>query len=289
MASFLEVIGETFGIGAKTWKLTGLDASFDKEFEGQFLAQGMEEQIGSALGETTTVNKDKPDFQWLRGEAETFSFTTRIFASNSFKNVKQEINLLKSFTRRNKDLKRAPRFLFSAGTEISFTCFVRGVRFRYDELRADGSLRGAIIEMQLQVIDDLEPSNAATSLSSQIKFAAGIVSGGTAVLASLKKLVDIPGGSIHTIGKTVHVREGQTFESIARDEYGDAIFGDILRRVQPQVASLRPGHQIDLVERSEIIQIAVTPQSVALRNRQENLALREEKLKARNRPTIIFL
>jgi hypothetical protein len=287
--AFLETAGEIFGVGAKTWKLKGIDASFDKEFEGQFIAQGLEESIGSTLGETTTINKEKPDFQWLRGDSEVVSFTTRLFAANSFKNIKQEVNLLKSFTRRNKELKRAPRFLFSAGTEISFTCFVRSIKLRYDELRTDGSLRGAIIDIQLQVIEDLEPENAATSLASQIKFAAGLVSGGAAILSTLRKLVDIPGGSLHTIGKTVTVREGQTFESIAREHYGDALLGDILRRVQPQFANLMPGDKIDLVERSEIIQIAVTPQSVALKNNQSNLTLREERFVARNRPTTIFL
>ncbi len=149
---FLDVVGELFGFGGKTWKLTGIDAGFEKEFEGQFLAQDMEETVGAFLGETTTVNKGAPDFQWIRGEAERFSFTTRLWASNSFKNIKQQVNILKSFARRDANLKRAPKFLFSAGTEISFTCFVRGVRLRYDELRIDGSLRGAIVDLELQII-----------------------------------------------------------------------------------------------------------------------------------------
>lgn len=287
--AFLDVIGELFGFGGKTWKLTGTDPGLEQEFEGQFLAQNMEESVGAFLGETTSVNKARPDFQWIRGEAENFSFTTRLFASNSFKNIKQQTNLLKSFARRNPKLKRAPKFLFSAGTEISFTCFVRGVRFRYDELRSDGSLRGAIVDIQLQVIEDKQVGDAATSLASQIKFAAGVVAGGIGIAAQVKRIVNIPGGSPHTLDRTITVKQGQSFESIAAAEYGDAIFGDILRRVQPDKANLSPGDKIDLVEPAEIGRISVTQQSVALKNTQENLNLRELKLEARNRPTTIFI
>ena len=287
--AFLDVIGELFGFGGKTWKLKGIDPEFDIEFEGQFLAQDMEETIGSFLGETTSINKGQPDFQWLRGEAEAFSFTTRLWTSNSFKNIKQQVNTIKSFARRDPRLKRAPRFLFSAGTEISFTCFVRGVRFRYDELRSDGSLRGAIIDLQLQVIEDKIVGNAATSLASQIKFAAGVVVGAVGIAAQIKRLVNIPGGSLHTIGRTVIVKSGQTFESIAKAEYGNALLGDILRRTQPQLANLKAGDKVDLVESTEIIQIPITPQSVALKNTQENLNLRELKLLNRNRPTTVFI
>jgi len=286
---FLDVVGELFGFGGKTWKLSGIDPGFEKEFEGQFLAESMTESIGAFLGETTTVNKGKPDFQWIRGEAETFTFTSRLFATNSLKNIKQQINLLKSFARRNRDLKRAPKFLFSAGTEINFSCFVRGVRFRYDELRSDGSLRGAIVDIELQVIEDKEVGDAATSLASQIKFAAGVVAGGVGIVAQVKRLVNIPGGSLHTIGKTIAVKQGQTFESIAAAEYGQAILGDVLRRTQPEIANLKPGDKVNLVEGAEIITIPVTQQSVALKNTQENLALRELKLSARNRPTTIFV
>ena len=287
--AFLDVVGELFGFGGKTWTLKGQDFGFQQEFQGQFLAQNMEESVGAFLGESTSINKARPDFQWIRGEAETFSYTTRLFASNSFRNIKQQVNLLKSFARRDAQLKRAPRFLFSAGTEISFLCFVRGIRLRYDELRSDGSLRGAIVDIQLQVIEDKQVGDAATSLASQIKFAAGIVAGGIGIAAQVKRLVNIPGGSLHTLGRTITAKQGQTFESIALAEYGSAIVGDILRRVQPDKANLVAGDQVDLVEPAEVIQIPVTPQSIALKNTQENLSLRDLKLEARNRPTTIFI
>lgn len=288
--AFLQVLGELFGFSDnKGWVLEGQDPGFNTKFEGQFLSENMEETIGSVLNETTTVNKSKPDFQWLSGEAEVFTFTTRLFASNSFKNIKQQTELLKSFARRQDQLKRAPRCLFTSGTELGFTCFVRGVRLRYDELRSDGSLRGVVCDITLQKIEDTVTKDAATSLASQIKFAVGVISGVAGIASSAKRLLNIPGGSLHTIDRTVEVKQGFTFERIAQMEYGNALLGDVLRRAQPDKVNLKIADKVLLVEATEIIQIPVTQQAIALKNTQENLALREEFLELRNRKTTIFV
>ena len=288
--AFLEVIGELLGFSdAKGWILEGQDPGFNTKFEGQFISENMEETIGSILSESSTVNKDKPDFQWVGGESETFTFTTRLFATNSFKNIKQQTELLKSYARRQAQLKRAPRCLFTAGTELGFTCFVRGVRFRYDELRSDGSLRGVICDITLQKIEDTVTKDAATSLASQIKFAVGIIAGVAGIASTAKKLLNIPGGSLHTIDRTIEVKQGFTFERIAQMEYGNALLGDVLRRAQPEKANLKVADTVLLVEPTEIIQIPVTQQAVALKNTQENLALRDEYIALRNRKTTIFV
>lgn len=288
--AFLEVVGELFGFSdSKGWSLVGQDQGFSQEFKGQFLATNMSENVGSNLNETNTVNSRQPDFSWLSGESETFTFGARIFASDSFKNIKQQVELLKSFARRNNTLKRAPIFLFTAGTEIGFTCFVRGVRVNYDELRSDGSLRGVDCQITLQKIEDTVTENAATSLASQIKFAAGVVAGAAGIAQQVGRLVNIPGGSLHTIDRTVLARQGDTFEGIAAKEYGDALLGDVLRRTQPELAPLQPGDRVQLVEPTEIRNIQVTPQSVALASTPENSALKQEFFELRNRRTTIFV
>lgn len=288
--AFLEVIGELFGFSdSKGWSLVGQDSGFDIEFKGEFISENMVEGVGSVLGENTTINKDKPNQQWLHGEQDTFTFQTRLWASNSFTNIKAQVELLKSFVKRNKQLKRAPIFLFTAGTEIGFTCFVRGARFQYDELRSDGSLRGAVVNIALLKLEETITEDAATSLASQIKFAAGVVAGGIGIAKQVGRLKNIPGGSLHTIDRTVTVKEGDTYESIAQAEYGDALLGDILRRVQPEKATLTPGDKVELVEPTEITQIPITPQSVALKKTLENQVLLEEFVELRDRSTTIFV
>lgn len=291
--AFFDVVGELFGFGGKTWRMTVIDSASDlkgKSFEGQFIAQEMEEEIGSFLGENTTVNKGTSNFQWIRGEPDAFSFVSRVFATDGFKNVRQKIELLKSLAKRDPKLKRAPKIRFEAGTEIAFICFIRGIKFSYDELRSDGSLRGAVVSFELQKLDiATDLPKAASDLAKQIKLGIGVVAGAVGIIDQLKPRKFIPGGSLHTIGRTRKVTQGDTFESIAADEYGDALLGDILRRLQPEIVNLVPGDEVELVESAEINTIPVTPQSVALKNTTQNLELRQIKLDARNRPTVIFV
>ena len=288
--AFLEVIGELFGFSDKKgWSLVAQDEGIELEFKGTFISENMSETVGSILGENSTINKQKPNQQWLGEESESFTFQTRLFATNSFKNVKQEIETLKSLTKRDDVLRRAPIFLFTAGTEIGFTCFVKGVQFLYDELRSDGAIRGAVISITLQKIDEIIVENAATSLAAQIKFAAGVITGAIGIGAQLGRVINIPGGSLFTIDRTHKVINGDTFESIAKHEYGQALLGDILRRAQPELGNLKPGDVVQLVESTDIGRIRVTQQSVALKNTEENLALREEFLTLRNRQTTIFV
>lgn len=292
--AFGDVVGELFGFSSnKGWTLTGDDPkNFDLAFEGQFIPQNYRESGGDAsLGEASTLNKEAPNFQFLNNSGETVTFTSRFYATDSFKNIKQQLETLRGFKKRDPDLKRPPKFLFTYGIEIEFTCFVRKVDFAYDELRSDGSIRGVIATITLQKLKQTFQGSeaAATSLASQIKFAAGVVAGAAGIFALVKSKINIPGASLHTIDRTREVHSGDTFERIAQQEYGDAIIGDVLRRVQPEKADLVVGDKVILIEASEINAIEVTPQSTPLKLTQENNALREEYFALRNRKTTIFV
>lgn len=292
--SFLSVVGELFGFSlGKSWTLSGEDSKFRSLiFEGQFTALNFAERGGNAtMGEANTINSAAPNLQFLSNDAETATFQARLYATDSFQNIKQQIELLRSMKKRDPDLKRNPLMLFTFGTEIQFTCFVRGVDFQYDELRNDGSIRGCIANITLQKIEQTDQGSeaAATSLASQIKFAAGIAAAAAGIAATVKSLIDIPGGSLHTIDRTREAKQGDTFERIAAQEYGNALLGDVLRRAQPDKADLKTGDVVILVDPTEINTIEITPQSVALKATPENNALREEFLELRNRTTTIFV
>ena len=292
--AFGDVVGELFGWSANTaWSLVGDDAkNADLTFEGQFTAQNFTEGGGDAtLGETNSINKSAPNFQFLNNDGETVTFQSRFYATTSFKNVKQQIELLRSFKKRDPDLKRPPKFLFTFGTEIQFTCFVRKIDFNYDELRSDGSIRGVIANITLQKLDQTLQGTeaAATSLASQIKFAAGVVAGAAGIISQVKSKINIPGGSLHTLDRTRLVKQGDTFETIAQQEYGNAIVGDVLRRAQPEKANLKTGDEVILVDPTEINTIEVTPQAVALKLTPENQVLKEEFFNLRKRKTTIFV
>ena len=289
--TILDVINKlATGESAKTWSLIGQDKAIAKlEFKGQFIAEGMREDLGSKLGETNSLNKAAPTHKWLSGEAELFSFTTRLFAQHSGVNIKQQIELLKSFTRRNKTLKRAPIFLFVAGTEIGFTCFVSSIGIAYGELRSDGSIRDTAINIQLKKIDEVLTKSSVSSLVDQIKFASGTISGVASIAKKIGESIDIPGFSPHTVSRIRVAKYNDTLESIAADESGSALQGDILRKAQPELAVLKSGDKVKLIDASEMAQLRVTQTSVQLKNTPENLALRERFLSLRNRKTTIFI
>ena len=292
--SVLDSIGEAFGFSSsKAWSLVGDDPKFaNLTFEGQFTAENYRESGGDqSLGEASSINKSAPAFQFLSNDGETVTFQARFYATNSFKNIKQQIELLKIFKKRDPDLKRPPKFIFTFGTEIGFVCFVKKVDFAYDELRSDGSIRGVVANITLQKIDKTKQGSdsAATSLSSKIKAAAGIVAGAAGIVAQIKKRINIPGSSLHTIDRTRLAKSGDTFERIAQQEYGNALLGDILRRAQPEKANLKTGDTVILVDPTEINAIEITPQATALKDTQVNAELREEFLELRNRKTTIFV
>lgn len=290
--AFGDVVGELFGFSEKTWIMEVEEKNAElagKKFKGKFIPQQMQETVGSFLGENSTVNKDTPNFQWIRGEADQFSFTGRLYARDSLTSIRQDVELLKSLAKRDKTLRRAPKIRFFAGTDIAFICFIKGIQFQYDEPRSDGSLRGVTMRFQLQKLDKkLQTAKASSDLAKNLKLSAGLLAG-FAGIANVTGLIDIPGGSLKTIGRTRIAKSGETFEIIANQEYGDALLGDILRRAQPQIGDLTPGDKVILIDPGEITSIRVTQQSVSLKNTQENLNLRQLKLDARNRPTTIFI
>ena len=289
--AILDVINKlATGNQAKGWSLVGQDKAIaNLEFKGQFIAEGMNEKLGSKLGESNTLNKQKPNHKWLSGNAETFSFTARLFAQHNGVTIKQQYELLKSFTRRNKVLKRAPIFLFIAGTELGFTCFVHSINILIGELREDGSLRDIVFDIELLEIDDVLTKSSVSSLVDQIKFAAGTVSGVASIAKKIGESIEIPGFSPHTVSRIRVAKGGDTLESIAADEYGSALQGDIIRKSQPEFATLRAGDKIKLIDVDEMSQLRVTQSSIQLKNTTENLALREEFLELRNRTTTIFV
>ena len=288
--AFLEVVGELFGFSNnKSWELISQDLASGISFTGQFTPENMRDNGGAIINNTQALNSQSPSKSYGGGENEIFTFNSKLFASDSFTNIKQEIETLKSMSKRNEELRRPPIFLFTAGTEISFTCFVKRIGYDLGELRSDGSLREANISVTLEKIDEQITGNAATSTAAQIKSAAGLIAGAAGIQAQFGSQINIPGGSIHTINRTKVVVDGDTFESIAAAEYGNALLGDILRRAQPELADLKSNDVVKLVEPVEINQIRVTQQGIALKNTPENLALREEFLELRNKKTTIFV
>lgn len=274
-------LGEFLGISTKdVWRLKMLELD-EQEFRGQFYAQDLTENVGQRVDSKNSLNRETAEGTYLGGESGTVTFTTKVWASSSIKNVKKSIESLKSFTKRVDKLKRAPMFMFTSGTEFHYKCFVKTVGgIKYDKPRPDGSIRGATFSITLTKIEDVPQKQTSLSIASLVKTGLGAISAVQGLaeggLGAFSK-ISIPGGSLHTKGKQVIVKDGETFEHIAQREYGDALRGDILRRghynkpLNEIKSALEVGDVVDLVVDEEIFEIEVTPQSVPLKESTESL------------------
>lgn len=293
------VLGEFLGISTKNvWRLKMKDLD-ETEFKGQFLAEDLTENVGARISSRGALNQASTDSKYLGGDDQTITFTTRVWATNSIKNVKKTVELLKSFSKRNPKLKRSPIFIFTAGTEVQALVFVKSVGgIKYDRPRSDGSIRGAVFGIQLSVIEDIETKPNSLSIATLVKSGLGIISSvqglSSGGLGAFSK-ISIPGGSLHTKGKEIIVKDGQTFEHIAQREYGDALVGDILRRahynkpLNELKSSLEVGDVVDLVVEDEIFGIVVTPQSLPLQDNQINLDNINRHFELRGKTKTVFI
>lgn len=308
----------------KVWRLTSLDDS-KLSFTGQFPAENLTENVGVRQNETTAPGQSTPLIQFGSGEVETITFRARVFRTSPVSgsafdalsnpvgtafaalqgnagpligngSVKDQIELLKRFSRKDEALGRNHRCILTIGTEMEFEVFCRSIGgIAYDDIRSDGTIRGASFDIQFTKI---KPENlsqqAGVSTAAKIKTALGIVTtvagGISAITASRRdKLINIPGGSLHRIDKFIKVRQGDTYEKVAAREYGNALLGVTLRIAQPDKIDLKEGDEIITVNKREIVQIPVEPKSVALREGVEQRTLLEEYLAARGKPTSIVV
>lgn len=282
----LDVLAQLAGGGpsAKAWALKNNDTG--QEILGQYLPQNYTEGASANISETSTVNQQDPFQQWTGGNTESSSFDVRIFAYSSESTVLQDVQILKDATKKDEQLNRPPIFTFKYGVDIAYTCFVESVKnIKYDEFRADGTIRGATLSITLRKIENL-PATDPSGLSELVITGKQI---SDFFENSFSDIIDVFGASPHKKSRTIKAKEGDTFESIAAREYGNALVGDILRRAQPDKVNLKPGDDVILIDDVEIFQIKVQPLSPPLQRNPISKAVRDQKFEARNRTGLKIL
>ena len=259
----------------KSWTLKNNDNP-QELITGQFTATGYTENAGAKIPDVSTVNNEEPFPQWVGGEGETVNFTARIWQVHGGISIQDDVETLKRATKKDSELNRAPIYTFTWGTEIAFRCFVVSVGgIKYDEISESGEIKGATFSLVLRRLDNVTPEGVVN--------VGELVDEFIEIATNPSLLIDVIGGSPHKKSKTIKAKEGDTFESIAKQEYGNALLGDVLRRAQPEKVNLLPGDEVILIDDVEINTIAVTPQSVPMKANDEAKAVRQLKFEERNR------
>lgn len=245
----------------KLWTLTDLDRSED--IVGQFIAQNVTKNLSGNIARASSYNSQYPIIQWVSGELETISLTTKFFAHDSTDfTVEDRLNRLEDLVRRNSDLKRPPICSFSVGDihSLSVDCLVRSIGgITYDEPRNDGTLRGVTLQINLERYVDVEFT--ATDPTVPPSFT-----------------------------RIRRAKRGDLYEDIALDEYGDPELGILLRQFNPRIpgmdlSELRAKDPVHIYPEEYLLTFDIEPEFHAFGRGNDNEAAeqrRRELFDARN-------
>lgn len=220
----------------RLWVLVDLDHG--DEVVGQFFPQDLTKTVETEIAESPSLGRQDPFTFWLNGSTETITFRARIW--NQYDNdvtASEMIERLERLTKKNEDIGRIPVCNFGWGFDLTLTmdCLVKSIGgVTYDEIRPDGSIRGATLQITL------------------VRYSPATI-----------KATDPTVPESQT--RIRRAKAGDTYESIFRDEYGDPLLGTVARQYNPRIpgmplADLRPLDPVHVYDEDWLRRKALKPQ-----------------------------
>lgn len=245
---------------------------FDKErnefIEGEFVPENVTHNISGSLAKEPAVGRDHPIVQWVNGVTEEITFQARMWAHhNQDITVRQRLERLKLLVRRLADSKdpknsrkrttppRPPICSFWWGPKEVLkleSCLIESLGgINYDEIQHNGELRGVTMQLTLVRFEEVTLTTTDTALpdrETRIRRAA----------------------------------QGDTYESIAADEYGDPELGIPLRQLNPRepgmaLADLSPLDPVHVFSEGYLLRQPIQPQFHALKTGEGNEAAEDRR------------
>ena len=246
--------GGNIGPNKRVWTLTDLD--FDIEIVGQYIAQSVSRSITANIGESAVYNADESIEQFVHGNSDTIDFEGR-FHSSDFTDfsVEDRLDALEGLIRRNDDLGRPPVCLLTIGDIPSLTKQVLVTAIgpiSYNEPDLSGRNQGATFTISLIAYQELEYEATDPTVP-------------------------------QSFTRIRRARKGDTYESIAQDEYGNAEFGILLRQLNPRLpgmdlTELRQGDPVHIYPDYYLTTLPIVPEYHGFKTGVGNEAA-EERLK----------
>ena len=200
--------------------------------EGQFEAEGVQQDVGANWASFTSLNRQHPILQFLNGEARKVSFEGRFFRSHALdRSPEHKLEKLLSWTRIDQSLRRPPIVQFYIGDgHLTINAVITTVQTRY----ATPDLFGAVRDLQ---------------------FSVSLMEFHTFSLTDYKA----------TDTRYARAQEGDYFELLAQQEYGNPMIGDVIRKLHPQLHTITPGDIVKLPSIEGVRLKEVTQTSVPLK------------------------
>ena len=216
------------------WMLVRIDFPLPGDtITGQFQAEEYSEEVSTVWATVPIPKRSAPHLQWVRGEQETASFRATLWAETLVDNVQSTIDKLKTARKRDDALGRPPQYYFIWGGMV-YLCVVLSIGgVRYNDLWADGRVRGVTFDITLQKVEDTLPI-APTDPSAP--------SPSTRYRPAL---------------------QGDTYEALALREYNDPNLGVFVRQ-DNLIAFPGPGDVVPMLPKSSFLRRARAPRSYAL-------------------------
>lgn len=232
------------------WRLYDIDHG--TTIEGRFAPLGLTQDMGSVLGGTLPLNRQDEIVQWLSGAGESMSFDALVWADDVTVSILSQIQALQNLVKRDPTLRRAPICRFTYGSDISFMCIVESLGgIRYGEARIDGKLRSAMFTISLRKYVPYSPT-AEDSVPTETYYRP--------------------------------TKQAETYELIAKREYGAGIKGVNLRGEFPSLEIvIPPGDIVPVLESNDSRIVAgAQPYSDIFKGLQRDRTVLDETIEARS-------
>lgn len=195
------------------WVLVSQDVPTE-QVTGQFPTE-VSENVSSEYSQYKSLNRENPIIQFVSGNADTLSFNARFYARDAvFSGVKESLNQLKKWARRDSKQKRPHILSFSIGDGyLSLdSCVIESLgSIEYQKPTVLGALRDISVTINLISYEEFTMESA--------------------------QLFET---------RYHRVKESEYFELICENEYGNPYLGDIIRKRHPEKELLQPDDIIKL-------------------------------------------
>lgn len=214
----------------------------------QFDPEGLTENVGGAWSEASTATREHPITQFSSGQARKIVFTARLFAETKVDDVRLKVAVLKQSVKYNSKLGRPPLWIFNWGDFLIDTVAVESIGgVRYGPLRhgfgIGGGPKWVVFRITLRHYEEY-----------------GV------------ELTDPDAPPADTFYHTVKGRD--TWEKIAAHHYGDARYGELLRRENPDKPFLQVGQNVKVLRFERLRGVLISPSSIPLQRTTEGISAR---------------
>lgn len=203
-------------LGLKSWTLKNTEDG--TTLKGQFPAEDVTRSVGGNWSEIQALNRSNAFIQFLNGKSQTLSVSSRFFKRDMFDDSPvDKVDKLIEWTQSTIRFRRPPMltFILGDGLGLQMDCVCTGVTgIKYGLPNALGGIREVSFTMEFLRINGRQ-----TAFSSE------------------QEVTDT---------RYAHAKDGDYYELLCQEEYGDPMIGVIIRQRNPTLPLLSTGDIIAL-------------------------------------------